>query len=630
LHIQSVSGGSTSSSSVSSPSISVSPGGGGNLYMASIATKPFTQVDSVSGLGLSWNKLIVQCSGRSQTGVSVWFAVGGNAAGTVTANLASTPSNAIIAVSVYNGVDTIEPIHQISAANTKGVGGGCIGGIDSSNYTQFLPVGDNSLLYSSVAIRSASNTPPSGFTERVEKYQGSGGDVAGIAVQDQSFTHASDVVFTGYLSTNVDWALEAIEIRGGAGSFGCNPPGDATGDGKVDLKDYIIWLNHYNSNSSAGCSGGDFNIGGNIDGIDYMLWRNNFGQTADTPTPTKKPTNTPTKTPNPTNTPKPTNTPSGPTPTIPVGGPYIPYSSNSFFKKVLPDNAPLDNESSVGISYVKSHNSGVNYPTIKGVGGNQWGTVYFEGKCSDSMWILSGGNNKVKTLETEGFHAPMALANAFTGTSDSPFNVMDRCGVPSAPNGLTVMGSGASLKCKPGSCSGTNKGIINIGASSGAFRHDSNGLAKGDPLSDTNYNDSSRGRIPDAMVIRKDRLDWAIANNSDLGYVLHIFWVETDASAGYVHPMTGYEGGKNGWGPEGIRIRVKASVNIEARNMTPAGKVIARTLQRHGAYLGDNAGNVVSLKAEQDLGQWGSLLHPDELKGLTWDDFEFVKRGWEP
>jgi hypothetical protein len=193
---------------------------------------------------------------------------------------------------------------------------------------------------------------------------------------------------------------------------------------------------------------------------------------------------------------------------------------------------------------------------------------------------------------------------------------MDRCGDATMPNGLSVWGA----KAVPGA-----NNTINVGAA-GAFQHDSNGLDNRVAGSTSSKNFRSRGAIPDAMVIRKDRLDWAITNHTDLGYVLHMFWPAT--APGHVFPMAGDEGDKGGWGEEGMRIRIKPTVDLSKRSLTPAAMVVALTLQRHGAYIGDNAGGGVTLKAEQDYGQWKGELTQDALKSLTWDDFEFVQGGY--
>jgi hypothetical protein len=159
----------------------------------------------------------------------------------------------------------------------------------------------------------------------------------------------------------------------------------------------------------------------------------------------------------------------------------------------------------------------------------------------------------------------------------------------------------------------------------GAYRHDSNGLDARNPRSNSSRNFSGRGAIPDAMVIRDDELAWAMAHDGDLGHVLHVYWWETDTSAGFVHPMVGDESGKHGFGAEGMRIRIKPEVDLDARECSPAGLVVARTLQRYGGYLGDNAGGTTSIKAQQG----SRLISREALSCVTWDDFEFVARGWQ-
>ncbi|MGH8248011.1 MAG: hypothetical protein ACREUU_16435, partial [Gammaproteobacteria bacterium] len=91
----------------------------GHLYLAAISTKPKVDVAAISGLGLSWQRVKAQCSGRSQTGIEVWMAQGipsGNSA--VTATLADTATTAVIAVSRYSKVDATNPIGNVVFGNT--------------------------------------------------------------------------------------------------------------------------------------------------------------------------------------------------------------------------------------------------------------------------------------------------------------------------------------------------------------------------------------------------------------------------------------------------------------------------------------------------------------------------------
>jgi hypothetical protein len=302
---------------------------------------------------------------------------------------------------------------------------------------------------------------------------------------------------------------------------------------------------------------------------------------------------------------------------VPEPRPFIAYSETSFFRTPLPDLAPVDPESDRGIAFVQRRDSS-RYPLIRGVEGDDWGMPFALGTCADPIWTLQGRKvpEEVSFLTTEGFHAPSSLGGSLTLTNDSPMVVVDLCGTPSMPRGLSVW----AADVRP-----LGPQTLRVGAA-GAFQHDSNGLDSRNPRSDSELNFRGRGAIPDAMVIRDDLLEWAMATDGDLGHVLHMFWWETDTEAGFVHPMVGDESDKHGFGPEGIRIRVRPEVDLTERDCSRAGLVVARTLQRFGAYLGDNSGAATSLKAQQG----STLITQDALSCLTWDDFAFVQRGWDP
>ncbi len=296
--------------------------------------------------------------------------------------------------------------------------------------------------------------------------------------------------------------------------------------------------------------------------------------------------------------------------------PFLPYSDSSFFKSTVA-GAPVDAAATAAFrAFMAGHpdQAGTGYPVIRGVDGNKWGVVYSEADGSDPIWRLTGSvPSEVARLSSIGFHAPESFGARLTGTSDSPFVVVDRA------SGITVWGAKAST---------AGNHVLTVGAA-GLFEHASNGLDRRNPRSDSALNFRSRGAIPDAMVIRRDLMDRAIATGGDLGHVLHLFFVETDSAAGFVHPMVGAESGKSGWGAEGQRLAVRPDADLSGCSSQAA--VIARTLQRHGTYLGDNAGGATSLKAEQDTAGgsvWGGTLHADELKGcISWADFVVVGAG---
>jgi len=296
-------------------------------------------------------------------------------------------------------------------------------------------------------------------------------------------------------------------------------------------------------------------------------------------------------------------------------GPFLPYTSDSYFRTPVTGLAvdPVRTDAFRTFMRTNPDQSSYAYPRIHGTGSSRWGTAYAMGTAADPVWRLTGCvPSACSTLVSTGFHAPSWLGTVLTCTTDSPFCVVD------LGSGFTVFGGKASVV-----------GPLTISVSSaGITYHSSNGLHRKDPLSNDPRNFTSRGRISDAMVIRSDLVDYGVANNTDLGHVLHLFLVETRTSDGYRHPMVGCEGGKYGFGAEGERIAIDPSVDLTTRGLSPAGLVIARTLQRYGCYFGDNAGKESALKAEQETSThpvWSGRLGQDSLAGLRWDDFVVLR-----
>jgi hypothetical protein len=190
-----------------------------HLYLAAVSAKPHRVVSSVSGLGLVWTPLQVQCAGRNQTGVEVWMAQGTPGGdGAVTATLAAAPINAVIAVSRYSGVDAVSPIGNLVSGNTNGIDGVCADGIDSAAYSfNLTTVVDGALVYGAAAMRNRTHSPGAGYTEQVEFAQGIRGGIASVAVVDQTFSSASTVLLDGSFNKTVDWAVIGLEIKPAAG-----------------------------------------------------------------------------------------------------------------------------------------------------------------------------------------------------------------------------------------------------------------------------------------------------------------------------------------------------------------------------------------------------------------------------
>jgi hypothetical protein len=101
-----------------------------------------------------------------------------------------------------------------------------------------------------------------------------------------------------------------------------------------------------------------------------------------------------------------------------------------------------------------------------------------------------------------------------------------------------------------------------------------------------------------------------------------MFWKEPDSSAGALSPMVKAENGKTGKGAEGDRLQVSPSFDVEHSSCSDVAKVIVRTLQQNGAYIGDTSGGPSGIKAEQ--GSTFPGLTPDVLSCVSWKDMRVV------
>jgi hypothetical protein len=295
--------------------------------------------------------------------------------------------------------------------------------------------------------------------------------------------------------------------------------------------------------------------------------------------------------------------------------PFTPYTAHSYFRRPVTGHRVDESRTRAFHHFMRTFHrqQGVRHPIIAGVGGSAWGTAFATGSHHDPVWKLTGSlSPHCAVLRTRGFHAPHWLGSMLTGTADSPFCVVDRA------SGFTVYGGGAVM---------SGHRLIHV-RSAGVTYHSSNGLTGTNPRSDNRRNFTGRGRISDAMVIRRDLVDYGIAHRTGLGHVLQLFMTETRSADGYCNPMVGCEAGQNGFGAEGERIAIGRHVDLRKRGLSPAGLVVARTLQEHGCYIGDNAGGPSALKAEQEnRGRpvWHGMLRKDSLRGIGWDDFVVLR-----
>ncbi|OGD03616.1 hypothetical protein A2989_02960 [Candidatus Amesbacteria bacterium RIFCSPLOWO2_01_FULL_48_25] len=398
----------------------------------------------------------------------------------------------------------------------------------------------------------------------------------------------------------------ALVISTSSTSF---PPGDADHDGDVDLGDLGLWARDYGLSISPA----NFNSDSTVNGLDYLIWRTNF-----LPAPSPPTTPTPTTTgPTPTRTPTPTPTPSGPTPTPPpVGSVYRSHTNDSYWNVPMPANAPIDIHSSTYITDSQTSSENLDYLGLTAAPDalQDFGYPIYWATASDPTYnynytyIDPVTNNPVTV--TIPYRIPLGAKPA--SGSDGALIVYDR-----GWNQVIEMW----------------KAVYNSTSNSwsyASFKHyvlDSNGLAFGVTGYTTVLNFGHRGIPPPARAIRVDEVQAGAINHR-----LECFWWATGTNyANHYWPMSGDEGAKGGIVPEGIVARIKPSVNLSTKGLTPPALVIARALQTYGCTVGDNTGAGNRVQLELNKTAWQNLgLTFSALSSIPWSDYEFIQGGYDP
>ncbi len=155
----------------------------------------------------------------------------------------------------------------------------------------------------------------------------------------------------------------------------------------------------------------------------------------------------------------------------------------------------------------------------------------------------------------------------------------------------------------------------------------SNGIAQG-LRGGTQGNLGHRGIPGSVQAVTRREIRRGVINHR-----LEIYWWETAPRTPTGHeayfPMTGSESDKVGTVPEGIVIRIKASVDLTSKHLSPAAYTVARALQRYGAVVGDNSGSGNNLKVQANA-NWQGILNQDSLRSIPWSEYVFVKGGHRP
>ena len=149
---------------------------------------------------------------------------------------------------------------------------------------------------------------------------------------------------------------------------------------------------------------------------------------------------------------------------------------------------------------------------------------------------------------------------------------------------------------------------------------------------------SQRGNSGAHFYVGWEMLKNAAANGGDLGHI-HKIALGSFFREDYIAPTVGSDGKmptSSPWYQEapknGTRFRIKPSVVLTGKGLSPSALALARTFQKYGVYLGDSSGSTTNLKMENlsvrdDLSPiptWASV----GITSTTMSIFPFM-RDWE-
>ena len=281
------------------------------------------------------------------------------------------------------------------------------------------------------------------------------------------------------------------------------------------------------------------------------------------------------------------------------------FNPTSYWNTRLPADAPIDPRSSTYIkdSLRRSHTQ--NYLRLTGAPGTSDGyaTPIYWSRSTDPLYTITpaGAGEAIEV------HIPQGATPA-TG-SDGQMTVID-----------LALDQVVGLR-KASYDRATDTWRV---GSTDRYMMPSNGLADNVPGSDDSRNFGHRGIPASARAVRVDEV-----RAGTIDHRLECFWWAT--ADGHSWPMSAHETGKGGVVPQGIVIRIRPSVDLDAKPLSAPARVIARALQDFGCLVGDNSGSGNRLKLERDGAAWRDLgVDHDALSSLPWTDWEFVQAGYSP
>ncbi|WP_147331992.1 hypothetical protein [Geodermatophilus marinus] len=242
---------------------------------------------------------------------------------------------------------------------------------------------------------------------------------------------------------------------------------------------------------------------------------------------------------------------------------------------------------------------------LAGAGDNRWGHPVYWAQPGDPEYDVDVPTPVVPP-EIRGLRIPNGALPA--DNSDGPMAVVD------VDRGYVATFTDAAYDAEADTWSASAATVTYLA---------SNGLHVGTgQASDQRNIGSHRGNNGAVMMVRLDEVT--------AGRIEHVLKVASgpEASRRHVFPMVGSDGDSThpDAPPQGLRFRIKPTVDLAALDLEPQARVIAKALQEYGFYIGDSAG-VTELKLEDTRAEGRGQLWP--LRPTALCDLPLTPEYWD-
>jgi hypothetical protein len=299
-----------------------------------------------------------------------------------------------------------------------------------------------------------------------------------------------------------------------------------------------------------------------------------------------------------------------------AGNSFRAFEADSWWNTLLPASAPLDPNGDAVLNYLRTApESGSGCLSLAGTGDSPWGQPVYWARNTDQSYDLHGVANN-RPPELDSLRIPQIAQRADTG--DGNMTIFDRS------RGYVTLLTDAQYDQSNDSWSASGATVTYL---------DSNGLHVGTGFSDNpNNTGSHRGNNGATSVVRYDMVQ--------AGAITNVLKISSgpEVAERWVFPMIGsdghYAGSDADVPPQGLRLRLKPTLDLNDFGLAPQALVIAKAIQQYGVYIGDSGGTTALKLEDTEAEGSGRLWHlaPDSLCVLNfipayWD---VIAEGYDP